>query len=274
MWIKLLQLRILKRIYLERLGEPLIYNIVSIFILLFGNFISKINYDLVPRQPYAFGLNEAFKFAGSEKDKLGIKKIIICEFGVASGAGLLNLCMISEKLSKHYNIPCNIIGFDSGMGMPEPIDYRDHPEKYHYGDFKPHDKELLIKTLPSNAKIYYGPVNETVKKFMYELSSDEFIGFVSIDVDYYSSSAECLNLFRESSLKILPKMPIYFDDVNNLDHNEFCGELLAIKEFNNGSEYRKISKMNQIRNWRIFKSALYLDQMYWIFDFKNKYYTH
>ena len=40
---------VLKRVYLERLGEPLIYNIISIFVLFFGNFIKKIEYDLVPR---------------------------------------------------------------------------------------------------------------------------------------------------------------------------------------------------------------------------------
>lgn len=51
---KFLSLRIWNRIYLERLGEPFIYNIVSLFYLFFGNFIKKIKYDLVPRQPYAF----------------------------------------------------------------------------------------------------------------------------------------------------------------------------------------------------------------------------
>ena len=60
---KLFSFRILKRIYLERLGEPLIYNLVSIFHLLFGSFPKKIEYDLVPRQPYAYGLDLAFKTA-------------------------------------------------------------------------------------------------------------------------------------------------------------------------------------------------------------------
>lgn len=55
MFKKLFQLRIWGRIYTERLGEPFLYNLVSLFVVLFGNIMTKINYDLVPRLPYAFG---------------------------------------------------------------------------------------------------------------------------------------------------------------------------------------------------------------------------
>ena len=70
MWKKLLQPRIWRRIYLERLGEPFLYNITSILVLIFGSFIKKIDYDLVPRQPYAFGLKTAF----IEAKSIDIKK--------------------------------------------------------------------------------------------------------------------------------------------------------------------------------------------------------
>ena len=63
MWKKLFEARIWKRIYIERLCEPVLYNIISLFIFVFGNFIKKIEYDLVPRFPYAFGVNLAFKEA-------------------------------------------------------------------------------------------------------------------------------------------------------------------------------------------------------------------
>ncbi len=46
---KLFDRRVLnERIYRERLSEPLIYNIISIFVLMFGNIAKKIDYDLVP----------------------------------------------------------------------------------------------------------------------------------------------------------------------------------------------------------------------------------
>jgi hypothetical protein len=131
MWKKILLARIWKRVYLERLCEPILYNIISLFIFAFGNFVRKIEYDLIPRFPYAFGVNLAFTEASKQK----IEKILIIEFGVASGAGLFNLAHIANKLSKIYNIDYEVIGFDTGLGMPAPVDYRDHPEKYRTGDF-------------------------------------------------------------------------------------------------------------------------------------------
>ena len=78
--------------------------------------------------------------------------------------------------------------------MPEPIDYRDHPEKYRKGDFPP----LLLKEsyLPKKCKIIFGSIQDTLKKFIRDLEKKESkIGFVSVDVDYYTSTKECLNIF-------------------------------------------------------------------------------
>ena len=96
MWRKLLSKRIWGRIYLERLGEPLLYNLASLFVLFFGDIVKKIDYDLVPRQPYAFGLNEAFKRAQAQS----VGKILIVEFGVAAGAGLFNLSKIAGQFKQ------------------------------------------------------------------------------------------------------------------------------------------------------------------------------
>ena len=104
MWNKILLARIWKRIYIERLCEPILYNVVSLFIFIFGNFVKKIEYDLVPRCPYAFGVNLAF----AEATKQNTKKILIIEFGVASGAGLFNLAYIAKRLSKIYNIDYDV----------------------------------------------------------------------------------------------------------------------------------------------------------------------
>ena len=48
-FLKIFRPYIWKRLYLERLGEPFIYNLISVWYLLFGNFRQKVNYDLVPR---------------------------------------------------------------------------------------------------------------------------------------------------------------------------------------------------------------------------------
>jgi hypothetical protein len=100
MWKKILLARIWKRIYIERLCETILYNLVSLFIFIFGNLVKKIEYDLVPRCPYAFGINLAFEEATKQK----VGKILLIEFGVASGAGLFNIAYIAKNLSKYYNI--------------------------------------------------------------------------------------------------------------------------------------------------------------------------
>jgi hypothetical protein len=270
---KLLDRKIWSRIYLERMGEPFLYNLVSIYVFLFGNIVDKIKYDTVPRQPYAFGLGEAFRLASRNKKKLSIKRLVIVEFGVASGAGLLNLCRISEKLSTYYGLDVKLIGFDSGEGMPPPVDFRDHPEKYLDGDFPPHDRKLLDSSLPSNAEVVYGPILNSLGQLDEMLTEGDIISFVSIDVDYWSSTVDCLKIFDNEGLSFLPLLPMYFDDVNNVDHHPYAGELLAIIEYNKQSASKKIVQMNQLRNWRLFKNALYLEQMYWFYDFSSSYFT-
>jgi len=266
MFLKLANPRIWRRIYLERMGEPLIYNLVSLWVLLFGSFQRKIDYDLVPRQPYAFGALQAFR----EAEKAGYRHIILVEFGVAAGAGFLNLLQICQRLSRDFKIDFTLVGFDTGQGMPKALDYRDHPEKYKFGDYPMSHPEKLKARLPSNAKLYLGPIKETVRQFLQDFSSKSgVLGFVSIDVDYYTSTLDCLEIFKGPAEMYLPLCPVYLDDVNNIDHNEYCGELLAVKEFNQQfSHYRKFARMNQLRNWRIFKNALWLDQMYFyhVFD--------
>ena len=265
---KLLLPRIWRRIYAERLGESFIYNLISFFYLFFGNFEKKIDYDLIPRQPYAFGLKEAFRRVSLES--INTKKILILEFGVASGAGLFNLQSIANRLSKIYNLDYQIIGFDTGKGMPPALDYRDHPEKYSKGDFPP--LKLSENNLQKKTKILYGDIKDTVQLIKNELSENVAIGFISVDVDYYSSTISCLESLKFESLYYLPNTVMYFDDVSSTDHNEFCGQLLAIREFNKANQYRKISKMNKLRYWRYFKNSVWLDQMYFlnVLDHKNR----
>ena len=153
--------------------------------------------------------------------------------------------------------------------MPPPVDYRDHPEKYRAGDFPP--LNLTEDKLPEKTKIYCGEIQQTLKSIDADLSDNARIGFVSIDVDYYSSTVDCLKLFAKEERNFLASTVVYLDDVNNTDHNEFCGELLAANEFNEKNDYRKLTKMTQLRNWRIFKNALWLDQMYFLHVLDSEY---
>jgi len=48
------------------MGEPFLYNLMSLFYYFFGSIETRIDYDLIPRQPYAFGIKEAFEIASKE----------------------------------------------------------------------------------------------------------------------------------------------------------------------------------------------------------------
>lgn len=257
LWKKLLLGRIWKRIYVERLGEPLIYNIASLFVMLFGSTRSKIDYDCVPRHGYAYSIQAAADHA----KYYGIKRLTLIEFGVAAGAGLMNMCWIAERITKETGVEFDIVGFDSGEGMPPPRDYRDHPEYYLTGDYPVTDKAALLKALPSNAKIYYGPIEQTLKQAEQEITSA--IGFISIDVDYFFSTEQSLEILTWQPERYLPAVPMYFDDVAFLDHNRFCGELLAIDSFNEQRQFRKIAPINFLPKYRIFKNAVWLGQIYY-----------
>ena len=267
LWKKLLEPRIWRRIYIERLGEPLIYNLASIFVALIGSVRQKIAYDLVLRPQYAFCIQAAADLAKKHR----ISKVTLLEFGVASGAGLLNLCHIAGKVTKETGVQFDIVGFDSGEGMPPPRDYRDHPEKYFTGDYPVTDKEGLLRRLPNNARIIFGDIETALARFRDEITAP--IGVVCIDVDYYWSTKESLNVMLLDPEKYLPITYMYFDDVQDIDDNEFCGELCAIKEFNADASHpmRRIAPANFLSELRILKRAIWHKQIYLAHVFDHEY---
>ena len=188
---------------------------------------------------------------------------------VAEGAGLFNLSDISSKLSSIYGLDYKVIGFDTGIGMPSPVDYRDHPENFRKHDFPP--GRLTKDLLPPKTDLIYGPIKETVHEFMKSLQPDDKISFISIDVDYYSSTIDCFKIFNANSEYFLPSTILYFDDVNDIYDNVHMGELLAIDEYNKKNEKKKICKMTQLRDWRIFKNAIWIDQMYFLHVLDSSY---
>jgi hypothetical protein len=245
------------RIVHERLTEPLHLNLLSAFVAIFGKFEHKIAFDLIVRQQFAFSILEAAKQAAS----VGIRKITVVEFGVAAGAGLLNMCAIASRVVRATGVQVDVFGFDTGRGMPPAIDYRDHPEHWQEGDF-PIDLPRLKAALPPFAHLLIGDVEETIPDFLEKLSPDAPLGFVSLDVDYYSSAKKALEVFKTTSSKYLPVVLLYLDDIVTDTANPWCGENLAVREFNQETELRKISAFAFLRSKRIFKNARWIDQIY------------
>ena len=248
---------------MERLAEPIHLNVISIFVAVFGTYRAKIAFDLILRQQHAFALLKAADYAKVN----GIARIAVIEFGVANGAGLINICKICERLTKITGIEFSIVGFDTGKGMPTPRDFRDHPEYYSRCDFPMQNQDALRELLPKNAKLLIGDVSATVPEFLRTLDSP--IGFVSIDVDYYWSTVEALRVMDGPPENYLPLVPMYIDDVEFDGHSIYAGELLALEEFNQQHSSRKITKFSFLRQKRIFQRPNWIDHTYTLHVFDH-----
>jgi hypothetical protein len=67
----------------------------------------------------------------------------------------------------------------------------------------------------------------------------------------------------------------YFDDIiwpERAAHNEYTGELCAIREFNEEHEMKKICPIHLLRHTRL-QPAPWADQFYIMHDFRHSLYT-
>ena len=253
---KLRQKHVWKRILLERLTEPVHLNLLAGLVWVFGSFRAKVSFDLVLRHHHAYGILAAADCARG----LGVERITLLEFGVAHGTGLLNMAAVAERVTEQTGVRCDIYGFDSGRGMPAPQGFRDHPELFGEGDFTM-DPERLRGVLPPNAHLVLGEVATTVPAFMAQLSSESPVGFVSIDLDYYSSTREALRMLAGPPEHYLPVTQVYLDDIEGQSYNTRCGELLAVAEFNQEHALRTIEPDPFLAKSRVFQRARWVDHM-------------
>src|SRR5439155_5975769 len=120
------------------------------------------------------------------------------------------------------------------------------------GDFKM-DEAALRASLPERASLHIGPLKETIPRFMASQPADAPIGFVSLDVDYYSSTVQALQIFDFGAKSYLPMVCTYLDDLIVDEVSDWSGEMAAINEFNAGNAIRKIAPSPFLREKRIFQ---------------------
>ena len=240
------------------LGYPLHFCIGYLWAKLFGSLKSKIVFDTFRLPHYAFGVYEA----AARAKQLGMKHITVIEFGVANGRGLVAMATYAEIVQRHLGISISVIGFDSGAGMPGHEDYRDHPELYLQGDFPMQEPGKLQKILPANTRLVICNLN--TDDWMIHVSPEAPAGFISIDVDYYSSTKNLLgHLMNADSKKLMPNILFYFDDISLDNHNRYQGQLLAIDEFNATSPMRKFDPYYyRLKTKQVFYNAQWLWQVY------------
>ena len=198
--------------------------------------------------------------AADQAVREGVKEISVFEFGVAGGNGLLALQACADAVERETGVKIQVFGFDTGAGLPDPCkDYRDHPDQWRAGDYRM-DVQALQKRLMKRNSLVLGNVRDTVPVFAAE--GHPPVGFVSCDVDLYSSSRDVLQILSHPRQKKLQRVFLYFDDVDFTFNHRFAGELLAIQEFNQSNDLIKIDRWRGIRKGRVFSEEPWLDSMF------------
>ena len=187
----------------------------------------------VLRPNYTWGVLHGVHLAKA----LGIDRVSVIEFGVAGGNGLISLDRVAEKVEGILGVGVDVYGFDTGTGLPKPEDYRDLPNLYTASSFHM-DVEGLKKRL-KKTQLILGLVENTVPRFIDSGAAP--VAFVSIDLDYYSSTMQAFKLLEADQALLLPRIHCYFDDIMGFTFSEYNGERLAIADFNASHSMRKIS---------------------------------
>lgn len=230
-----------------------------------GDLRARIRFDVEGRAPYAWGLLTAADLA----KWFGYCRISVIEFGVADGGGLLELCRLTQLVSEETRVSIDVIGFDNGLGLPPPSDFRDHPEIWARGDFAMASERDLRARLPSNCQLIMGDIGDTVSNFIVGHSVEAPIAFCSFDVDLYSSTRSALDIYSGSADHYLPVGVAYFDDTigsatsfGSLCRNKKAGQLLALDEFNVHNNARVIDNIRALKYRRPLSNEQWMDQVY------------
>lgn len=215
-------------------------------------------WDISARPNYLSGVLLAARQARDE----GIPAISVIEFGVAGGNGLVAMQNEAEAVERETGVQIKVFGFDNGPdGLPEFIgDHRDHPDAWHPGDY-PMDEAKLRARLAPRTTLILGNVRDTVPAFVRDANAPP-VGFISVDVDLYSSTMQALQILTLPGRKLLMRTFIYFDDVELPISHRFAGELLAIDEFNAANSTIKIDQLRGFNINRPFPEKSYLRMMY------------
>jgi hypothetical protein len=255
-----------KELALQQLARlPFFLKLWSKFPL--GSLRARVDYGVFPYPHYAYGVFWAATLAS----RLGMERISVVEFGVAGGRGLVALEHVAAEIGNTLGVGIDVFGFDSGEGMPAPVDYRDLPHIWGTGFYRMDVDKLRSKL--SSAELVLGDVRTTVPAWIAEQHAP--IGFVAFDLDYYSSTVAALQLLQGPPSTHLPRVHCYFDDVTTNDlgcMNPYVGELLAINEFNERSSDRKLCRIELLRVHR-HRWEKWQDRMFAFHNFSHPKYT-
>jgi hypothetical protein len=228
----------------------------------------RMKWGLVLRPQYAWGIRRAAEQAKG----LGYAGMTVVEFGVAEGAGLRLLDQYAGVLGASLGLEVRVVGFDAGAGLPKPDDFRDCPWQWEEGWFPMSDPDGLRADLSANAELVIGDVADTVPAYVAR-AADALraapVGFVSFDLDFYSSTMSAFRLFDAGEAGLLPRVTCYMDDLSGI--TPFVGELTAMTEWNDAQPNRKIGRVNMLRDTLPFNPA-WAEKIYEMHSFDHEKY--
>ncbi len=229
----------------------------------------KLDYDLFERPHYAYCLVNAARLASA----LGISRISALEFGVAGGRGLLALEALCPEIEKTYGVTIELWGFDTGEGLPAPVDYRDLPYIWKAGFYRMDQPALRAKL--KRSKLVLGDVKETVPTFI-ETHRPAPLGAMFFDLDFWSSTRDSFQIFAGPATTMLPRVFCYFDDVISADGGgilcEDVGQLRAIADYNETNAPRRLRRIAGLAEKRPVR-AVWPNQIYVHHAFDHPDYT-
>ena len=202
--------------------------------------------------------------------RLGYPAISVVEFGVAGGNGLVLLEKYATEISTEIGIEIQVYGFDTAEGLPAPVDYRDIPYYWQPGAF--HMDEAALRSRLTHAELVLGDIRETSKTF-FEKYQPAPLAAVFHDMDLYSSTKAGLEMFHADEKYRLPRVFCFFDDIFGDELTlccDFTGERLAINEFNESNEMKKISPAYYLQIRPVFPGSPYI---YIFHDFAHSRYN-
>lgn len=230
--------------------------------------VSEIRSEDFPQYAYALAL------AANLAVRLGVQRWTALELGVAGGNGLLELEGLAALIEQRVDTTIDIFGFDLGSGMPSPIDYRDMPYIWKKGFYQM--DEAALRSRLTRASLLMGDVRTTGPAFIDVLQSP--LGVLSFDLDYYSSTQHAMeSLLQAPAESYLPRAVCYFDDTvgpHEELHSEWTGELLAIKQFNDEHDDRKLARINGLRYKRLPVIGEWLEGLYVLHLFDHPLYNN
>ena len=230
--------------------------------------IDRVHLDRFPYPHYAYGVF----FACMQAKMLGYAHTTVIEFGVAGGNGLVALESAAEEIGRALDIQVDVLGFDAGEGMPTSSDPRDMVYWFRPSAFKMDIPKLQSRL--KRARLFIGLIEQTVGEATRDLKGP--IGFIALDMDYYSATIQALKIFDEPTGTRQPRVMIYADDIFgfhdlNVVSND-VGEEGAFRDFNDAHSSLKIRSVRGLRFKRPIP-AMWNEKIFAMHDFAHPQYN-